>query len=164
MPVGGASTLPELDAITVTKLAPPMFLLPFLCMPSSIGSLTPYMFSQDDNTPCILLNDQLVDVAKVVLVKPKDRIMHGKQMPDGVLRVTMSRSLPGHEDMVPPYQPNEEESPNMVLGECKGWLMMWPKSQIRLDLAAPQITPFGPTDPIHGKTTTPVPPYVLGQS
>ena len=115
------------------------------------------MFLQADNTSCILLNDQLVDVAMATIIKPKDRIMHNKQMPEGTLRVSMSRCLPGHEHMVPPYPPDED----MLLGECKCWLMMWPKSQIRLDLSTPKTTPFGPT---HGKTSAPLPPSVLVQS
>ena len=65
----------------------------------------PYMFSQADQTPCILLNDQLMDVANGLIVNPRDRLFHGQQMSPGVLRVNVACPLPSHEAMVPPAQP-----------------------------------------------------------
>jgi hypothetical protein len=79
-----ASTLAELDALMVTtRRRLNTFLLTCLCLPSSFGSLTPYMLSQDGTIPCTLLHyvdGELKDVAKGAIVQLKHRKFHGATM------------------------------------------------------------------------------------
>src|SRR5664279_1983610 len=123
----------------------------------------PYMCSQED-TACTLLavvNGELKDVAKGMIVQPKVRQLHNMPIADNLHKITMVRVLSGYGDVFPPYPPRPADEPNMPLKECKGYVMLWPKANIRLSIT-PQNTPPIPTS-TQGKTT-PLDPSNLGQS
>jgi hypothetical protein len=100
------------------------------------------MFSQDD-TSCTLLhivNGDLTDVARATIHQPKSLTYHCRPIIPATFRVSLARVLPGHENLDPPHQPFGAES-QMVLGQCKTWMMLWPKNHIRLEMGTPGTTP-----------------------
>ena len=125
----------------------------------------PYMFSQGAaNVPCTLLhfvNGELIDVAKVKIVEPGNRLFHGNPMPPDVYRVQLVRVLRGCDDVLPPYRPpGADDDDVMTLSACYNWSLLWPKSQIRLGAGdtTPQTTPPVVPSPSHGKTAATLPP------
>ncbi|XP_044361921.1 uncharacterized protein [Triticum aestivum] len=83
--------------------------------PSSLGELDALMA---DDTPCTLLYDikgEKVAVRKATIVKPKDRMFHNREMPDGVFKVNVANVLAGFEDF-PPLIPvdDDNETPKMI--------------------------------------------------
>ena len=117
--VGGASTLAELDGITVTKpLGRGLHLLAF-----DWASLTPYMFSQGAaDVPCTLLHfmgGELVNVSKGRIIQPGNPVFHGNPMPPTVYRVQLVRVLPGCDKLLPPIQPaGADKDDLMTLSTC----------------------------------------------
>src|SRR5664279_994369 len=103
MPVGrGPSTLAELNALMVIKRRKAQHNVQ---VTSSFPSLTFYMFSQADETPCILLlqvNSEYKDVAKGSVVRPLIRMFHTVSMPPDMFRVSVLRVLAGCGDLYPP--------------------------------------------------------------
>ena len=85
-----------------------------------------------------------------MIVKPKDRMFHNREMPDGVFKVNVASVLAGFEDLPPPVPVDDDETPKMI-GACKSWFLPWPKSLLRLE--APSITPTPPSQ--EGMNTTP---------
>ena len=77
-----------------------------------------------------------------MIMKPKDRMFHNREMPDGVFKVNVASVLAGFEDLPPPVPVNDDETPKMI-GACKNWFFPWPKSLLRLE--APSITPTPPS-------------------
>ena len=103
---------------------------------SFVGNLSPMtaLNALTEDTPCSLLayvNGELIKVAIGSIICPKDTIMHGVQMPQGVFKVKLSVVLPGYEDIPLPIQPLGVDS-QLTLGQCLCWPMQWPKTQIRL--------------------------------
>ncbi|KAK1660477.1 hypothetical protein QYE76_048636 [Lolium multiflorum] len=89
-------------------------------------------------TPCTLLlnvDNKLKAVASGSVILPTQRIFHCVRMDDSVSRVRVNRSLPGCQDLHPPYQPPETETP-LTLGDLKNHILLWPKALIRLNTAA----------------------------
>ena len=87
-----------------------------------------------EDTPCSLLahvNGELIKIAISSIIHPKDTIMHGVQMPEGVFQVELSVVLTGYDNISPSIQPSGADS-QLTLEQCLGWPMMWPKNQIRL--------------------------------
>ena len=89
-------------------------------------------------------------MGKATIVKPKDRMFHNREMPDGVFKVNVASVLAGFEDLPPPVPVDDDETPKMI-GACKSWFLPWPKSLLRLE--APSITPMPPSQ--EGMNTTP---------
>ena len=89
-------------------------------------------------------------MGKATIVKPKDRMFHNREMPDGVFKVNVASVLAGFEDLPPPVPVDDDETPKMI-GACKSWFLPWPKSLLRLE--APSITPTPPSQ--EGMNTTP---------
>ena len=127
------------------------------------------MSLQADKTPCTVLhmiNSQKVDVGKAVITKPLELTFHGQPIPVGTFRVTLSSVKAGHEDLTPPVRlGGEEDETPMRLGECKGWMLLWPKNLLRLETA--ESTPM--TTHQQGMNTTTPPtqlpaPLVPGES
>ena len=70
------------------------------------------------DTPCSLLahvNGELIKIAIGSIIRPKDAIMHGVQMPEGVFKVELSIVLNGYDDTAPPIQPPDAYS-QLTLG------------------------------------------------
>ena len=57
------------------------------------------------------------------VVTPLNRVSHGRPMADDLLRVTLSRVLPGCSGLDPPYQPAEADS-ELNLKQCVIWPMI----------------------------------------
>ena len=87
-------------------------------------------------------------------------------MADDVFKVRMVRVLPGHDNVLPPNQPiQEEDDPEtLVLHQCFPYVMLWPKSQIRL--GARGNTPKATTPEVPARSNTPktTPPEVPARS
>lgn len=95
------------------------------------------MSSQADETPCTILytiSGQKVDVGKATIVKPKERSFHSRPMPPGVFKVSMASVKAGHENLAPPVPlgGDDDETPPR-LGDCKSWVLLWPKNLLRLE-------------------------------
>ena len=58
------------------------------------------------------------------------KIHHGK-IDEDIMRVRLFTVVPEFSDVEPPIQPPGAEE-DMVLRNCTGWMMKWPKTQIRL--------------------------------
>jgi hypothetical protein len=70
------------------------------------------MSSQANANPCTQLydiNGQLVDVGKGIIMKPKDRLFHGRQMLGNALRVFMASVKAGYEGLAPPIWTGGED-------------------------------------------------------
>ena len=86
--------------------------------------------------PCILLHrlvpgGELKDCAQDIVVQPMSRDMHHSKMDEDVMRVRLITIVPEFRDVQPPIQPPGAEE-DMVLKDWTGWMMKWPKTQIRL--------------------------------
>ena len=88
---------------------------------------------------------------KATIVKPKDRMFHNREMPDGVFKVNMASVLAVFEDLPPPIPVDDDNETPKMIGACKVWFLPWPKSLLRLE--APNITPTPPSQ--EGMNTTP---------
>ena len=47
-------------------------------------------------------------MGKAMIVKPKDRMLHNREMPDGVFKVNMASVLAGFENLPPPIPVGDE--------------------------------------------------------
>ena len=77
------------------------------------------------DTPCSLLayvRGELVKVAIGSIIRPKDTMMHGVPMPEGVFKVEVSVVVRGFKDISPPIQPPGADS-QLTLSGCLGWPM-----------------------------------------
>ncbi|KAK1610161.1 hypothetical protein QYE76_033834 [Lolium multiflorum] len=124
-------------------------------------------------TPCTLLlnvDNKLKAVASGSVILPTQRIFHCVRMDDSVSRVRVNRSLPGCQDLHPPYQPPETETP-LTLGDLKNHILLWPKALIRLNTAASgseasygMVTPQDATDaPSQAKVPAPTTALTAGK-
>lgn len=77
------------------------------------------------------MEGELKAVAKANIVRPQDTMMHNEEMPTDSCRIVIIRVLAGFEELYPPFQPPEADA-HYNLADCKGWIMLWPKSQIEL--------------------------------
>jgi hypothetical protein len=90
--------------------------------------------TQDE--PCILLHvvepdGKLMDVASGTAMASRN--MHHTKIAEDLMKVKLAMVVPEYRNIPPPHKPpGAEEDDVMVLGDCTGWLMTWPKNQIRL--------------------------------
>jgi hypothetical protein len=101
------------------------------------------------------VDDELKDVAKGTIIQPNSTIMHHKEMVLEVFKVRLARVLLGCEDMDPPTQPQGTDEHKTLAG-CFGWVLTWPKTQIRL-VKEQQVTQPPPRMPCLEKGTEPPP-------
>jgi len=64
------------------------------------------------------------------IFQPATRTFHSRPMPDDLFRVRLLRVLPGHDNVLPPIQPiQEEDDPEtLVLHQCYRYHMQCPNS------------------------------------
>jgi hypothetical protein len=101
------------------------------------------------------VDGELKDVAKGTIFLPNSTIMHHKEMVSEVFKVRLARVLSGCEDMDPPTQPQGADKHKTLEG-CFGWVLTWPKTQIRL-VKEQQVTQPPPRMPCLEKVTEPPP-------
>ena len=78
------------------------------------------------------------EVALAKIIQPSTRDMHHTRMSEAVMKVTVTEVLPEFRDIDPPTQPPGADE-HLKLGECKQWMLEWPKTQIRLGDVLPGI-------------------------
>jgi hypothetical protein len=106
--------------------------------------------TQDE--PCILLHvvepgGKLMDVASGTAMP--GQIMHHRNIAEDLMKVKLAMVVPEYRNILPPHQPpGAEEDDVMVLGNCTGWLMTWPKNQICLGGLPSVRRNIGATSPI----------------
>ena len=115
------------------------------------------MCLQAEETPCTILyliKGQKVDVGKGMIMNPLQPTLHNHPVPVGHFRVNLSSVTSGHEHLPPPVQPvgEDDETPPRI-GSCKGWVLLWPKNLICLELA--ESTPITTHQQPCAETTTP---------
>ena len=125
---------------------------------------------QADETPCTILytiSDQKVDVGKATIMEPKEPLFHSRTIPPEVFKVSVASVKPGHENLAPLVLVRDDDETPRQLGDCcNGWVLLWPKSLLRLK--ASESTPTT-THPPHGMnistlSTKLASPVVLGDS
>ena len=94
------------------------------------------MCLQAEETPytiLYLIKGQKVDVGKGMIMDPLQPTFHNQLIHVGHFRVSLSSVKSGHEDLPPPVQHvgEDDETPPRI-GNCKGWVLLWPKNFIRL--------------------------------
>jgi hypothetical protein len=97
------------------------------------------------------MDDEPKDVAKGTIIQPNSTIMHHKEMVSEVFKVRLAWVLPGCKDMDPPTQPQGADEHKTIEG-CFGWVLTWPKTQIRL-VKEQQVTQPPPRMPCLEKVT-----------
>ena len=94
---------------------------------------------QADETPCTILytiGDQKVDVGKATIMKPKEPLSHSRPIPPDVFKVSVASVKPGHENLAPLVVVGDDDETPWRLGDsCNGWVLLWPKSLLRLEAA-----------------------------
>ena len=94
---------------------------------------------QADETPCTILytiGEQKVDVGKGTIMEPKEPLFHSRPIPPNISKVSMASVEPGHENFPPPTLLVDDEETPRRLGDCgNGWVLLWPKSLLRLEAA-----------------------------
>jgi hypothetical protein len=101
-----------------------------------------------------MINGQKVDVGKAVITKPLELMFQGQPIPGGHFKVTLSSVKSGQEDLPPPvWLGGEDDETPPRLGNCKGWMLLWPKNLLRLEAA--ESTPITTHQQTGMNTTTP---------
>ena len=94
---------------------------------------------QADETPCTILytiGDQKVDVGKATIMEPKEPLFHSRPIPPNVFKVSVASVKPGHENLPPLILVGDDDETPRRLGDCcNGWVLLWPKSLLRLEAA-----------------------------
>ena len=97
------------------------------------------MSLQADVTPCTILytiGDQKVDVGKATIMEPKEPLFHSRSIPPNVFKVSVASVKPGHENLPPLILVGDDDETPRRLGDCcNGWVLLWPKSLLRLEAA-----------------------------
>ena len=95
---------------------------------------------QADKTSCTILytiGDQKVDLGKATIMEPKEPLFHSRPIPSNVFKVSVASVKSGHENLPPPVLLGDEDGTPWRLGDFSnaGWLLLWPKSLLRLEAA-----------------------------
>ena len=94
---------------------------------------------QANETPCTILytiSDQKVDVGKATIMEPKEPLFHSRPIPPNVFKVSVSSVKPGHENLPRLILVGDDDETPRRLGDCcNGWVLLWPKSLLRLEAA-----------------------------
>ena len=121
------------------------------------------------DAPCTILydiNGQKVDMGKATIMKPKEQLFHSRPIAPDVFKVSMASVKLGHENLVPPVLGGDDDEIPWRLGDCKMWVLLWPKSLLRLEEAGS--TPITTQPPQGMNISTPpiqlASPVVLGDS
>jgi hypothetical protein len=101
------------------------------------------------------VDGELKDIAKGTIIQTNSTIMHHKEMVSEVFKVWLARVLLGCKDMDPPTQPQGADEHKTLEGFF-GWILTWPKTQIRL-VKAQQVTQPPPRMPCLEQVTEPPP-------
>ena len=119
--------------------------------------------------PCTILytiGDQKVDVGKATIMEPKEPLFHSRPIPPNVFKVSVASVKPGHDNLVPSVLGGDEDETPWRLGDCKTWVLLWPKSLLRPEAAGSTPTTTQPPQGMNISTppTQLAPPVVLGDS
>ena len=118
---------------------------------------------QADETPCTILYtiiDQKVDVGKAMVMKPKEPLFHSRPIPLNIFKVSVASVRPGHENLPPLILVGDDDETPRRLGDCTGWVLLWPKSLLCLEAAGSAPTS---TQPQQGMNiNTPPTPISVG--
>ena len=94
---------------------------------------------QADETPCTILytiGEQKVDVGKGTIMEPKEPLFHSRSIPPNVFKVSVASVKPGHENLPPLILVGDDDETPRRLGDCcNGWVLLGPKSLLRLEAA-----------------------------
>src|SRR3990170_3994319 len=96
------------------------------------------MSLQADVTPCTILytiSGQKVDAGKATIAKPKEQLFHSRPILPDVFKVSVASVKPGHKNLAPPVLGGDDDETPQRLGDCKCWVLLWPKSLLRLEAA-----------------------------
>ena len=129
-----------------------------------------HMSLQADVTPCTILytiNGENVDVGKAMVMQPKEQLFHNRLIHPDVFKVSMASVESVHENLSLPVAlgGDDDETP-WWLGDCKRWVLLWPKSLLRLEVPGSTPTTTQPQQGMNINTTPTqlVSPVVLGDS
>ena len=107
---------------------------------------------QADETPSTILytiGEQKVYVGKGTIMEPKEPLFDSRSIPPNVFKVSVASVKPGHKNLPPPILVGDDNETPRWLGDCcNGWVLLWPKSLLRLEAAGS--TPTTSTQPQQG--------------
>ena len=73
---------------------------------------------------------------QATIMEPKEPLFHNRPIPPNVFKVSVASVEPGHENLPPPtLLVDDEETPRRLGHCCNGWVLLWPKSLLRLEVA-----------------------------
>ena len=129
----------ELDALTVSVTPSPFNINVSPVFIAFRMSHVADFSLQADETLCTILytiGDQKVDVGKATIMKPKEPLFHSRPIPLNVFKVSVASVKPGHENLPPLILVGDDDVTPRRLGDCcNGWVLLWPKSLLRLEAA-----------------------------
>ena len=110
---------------------------------------------QADETPCTIL--YTIGNQKVaVIMKPKEPLFHSRPIPPNVFKVSVASVKPGHENLPPLILVGDDnETPRRLGNCCNGWVLLWPKSLLRLEAAGSTPTSTQPQQRMNINTPLP---------
>ena len=71
-----------------------------------------------------------MDVGKATIMEPKEPLFHSRPIPPDIFKVSVASVKPGHEIVG-----EDDETPRRLGDCCNGWVLLWPKSLLRLEAA-----------------------------
>ena len=77
-------------------------------------------------------------------MKSKESLFHSQPIPPEVFKVSVASVKPGHENLAPPVLGGDDDETPRWLGDCKRWVLLWPKSLLRLEAAGSTPTSMQP--------------------
>ena len=90
------------------------------------------------------IGNHKVDVGKVTIMEPKEPLFHSRPIPPTIFKVSVASVKPGYKNLPPLILVGDDDETPWRLGDCcNGWVLLWPKSLLRLEAA-------GSTQPQQG--------------
>ena len=75
-------------------------------------------------------------MGKATIMEPKEPLFHSRPIPPDVFKVFVASVKPGHENLAPLVLVGDDDETPRRLGDCcNGWVLLWPKSVLRLEAA-----------------------------